>query len=201
MALVGVCFSIAFTFGPAIGAGLATITTVAANPFATAAGWSVLLIVTETAYLYFCLPETHPRLTKLVGTPASAAAGEATDRPAAKQEVSGDRRHSTEHDSPDTPQSRRQHTNKPALLNLTHFLFLLPFSGIEFSLPFVTAAIYSSISNTTASPSALNGRLLSVMGLIASLLQGTIVRRLPPLTTVKIGGLGDTDRKCTTERG
>ena len=38
MALVGVCFSIAFTFGPALGAALANVETIAANPFATAAG-------------------------------------------------------------------------------------------------------------------------------------------------------------------
>ena len=48
MALVGVCFSIAFTFGPALGAYLSTITSVAANPFATAAGFSLVLIVTES---------------------------------------------------------------------------------------------------------------------------------------------------------
>ncbi|KAI7590117.1 MFS general substrate transporter, partial [Hortaea werneckii] len=59
MAMVGACFSIAFTFGPALGAALAQVTSVAANPFATAAGVSLLLIVTETVYLYFALPETH----------------------------------------------------------------------------------------------------------------------------------------------
>ncbi|GAB1193163.1 hypothetical protein APSETT444_002366 [Aspergillus pseudonomiae] len=72
MALVGACFSIAFTCGPVLGAALSNITTVAANPFATAAGVSLLLIVVETLYLYLCLPETHPRLTKLTqATPQS----------------------------------------------------------------------------------------------------------------------------------
>ena len=60
MALVGVCFSIAFTFGPALGAALANVETVVANPFATAAGFSLFLIVVETLYLYFYLPETLP---------------------------------------------------------------------------------------------------------------------------------------------
>ena len=177
MALVGACFSIAFTFGPALGAALSSITTVAANPFATAAGFSLLLIVAETVYLYLCLPETHPRLTKLGSsskTPGTADAKDALeDKPAATS-------------SPE----KREYTNHPALLSLTHFLFLLPFSGIEFSLPFLTATIYSSMSTsatTTPSPSALNGRLLSVMGLLSSLLQGTLVRRLPTLLTVRIG--------------
>ncbi|KAI9924534.1 hypothetical protein ASPWEDRAFT_521489 [Aspergillus wentii DTO 134E9] len=169
MALVGACFSIAFTCGPALGAALSNITTVAANPFATAAGVSLLLIVVETVYLYFCLPETHPRLTKLRHSkPTEAAASENINNTSSTAK---------------TPAPRR-HTNKPSLLNFLHLLFLLPFSGLEFSLPFLTATFYAG---NKASPSALNGRLLSMMGLIASLLQGTVVRRLPPLVTVRAG--------------
>ncbi|GKZ83557.1 hypothetical protein AnigIFM56816_008652 [Aspergillus niger] len=172
MALVGACFSIAFTCGPALGAFLSNITTVAANPFATAAGVSLLLIVVETAYIYFCLPETHPRFTKLTHTSSTTTS-------ASKPSTSA---------STSTPK-HKQHTNNPAILNAIHFLFLLPFSGLEFSLPFLTATFYAS---SQASPSALNGRLLSMMGLIASLLQGTVVRRLPPLVTVRAGVLACT---------
>ncbi|GKZ22745.1 hypothetical protein AbraIFM66951_004241 [Aspergillus brasiliensis] len=172
MALVGACFSIAFTCGPALGAFLSNITTVAANPFATAAGVSLLLIVVETTYLYFCLPETHPRFTKLTHTSTTTTS-------ASKSSTST---------STSTPK-RKQHINNPAILNAIHFLFLLPFSGLEFSLPFLTATFYAG---SQASPSALNGRLLSMMGLIASLLQGTVVRRLPPLVTVRAGVLACT---------
>lgn len=167
MALVGACFSIAFTFGPALGAGLSSITTVAANPFATSAGVSLLLIVLETAYLWFYLPETHPRLTQLQHAKSDDATSKKNDSPGSKATA------------------KHTHTNNPGLLNALHLLFLLPFSGMEFSLPFLTATFYSA--NTKASPSALNGRLLSMMGLIASLLQGTVVRRLPPLATLRIG--------------
>ncbi|KAL7649507.1 hypothetical protein ACMYSQ_011356 [Aspergillus niger] len=172
MALVGACFSIAFTCGPALGAFLSNITTVAANPFATAAGVSLLLIVVEIAYIYFCLPETHPRFTKLTHTSSTTTS-------ASKPSTSA---------STSTPK-HKQHTNNPAILNAIHFLFLLPFSGLEFSLPFLTATFYAG---SQASPSALNGRLLSMMGLIASLLQGTVVRRLPPLVTVRAGVLACT---------
>ncbi|KAL2845444.1 major facilitator superfamily domain-containing protein [Aspergillus pseudoustus] len=168
MALVGACFSIAFTCGPALGAFLSSVTTVKANPFATAAGVSLLLIVLETVYIYACLPETHPRLTKLSQTPS-------TPDTLAKD---------TKSPSLATPKATRKHINNPMTLNILHLLFLLPFSGMEFSLPFLTATFYT---NSTASPSALNGRLLSAMGLIASLLQGSIVRRLPPLLTVRMG--------------
>ncbi|KAK5382372.1 hypothetical protein LTR20_005994 [Exophiala xenobiotica] len=157
MALVGACFSVAFTFGPALGAALASVTTVAANPFATAAGVSLLLIVLETVYLYYALPETRPP------TKEPASDSDSKSRPAG---------------------NALKHTNKPALLNAIHFLFLLPFSGLEFSLPFlITSVLYPD----HASPSKLNGRLLGFVGLIASLLQGSIVRRLPPLTVVRVG--------------
>lgn len=155
MAKVGACFSIAFTFGPALGAWLASITTFSANPFATAAGFSLFLIVVETIYLYLQLPETRPDLS------AKDAASKS------KKAV--------------TP---KPHTNEPYLLNIVHLLFLLPFSGMEFSLSFlITSVLYPD----HPSPSKLNGRLLGFIGLVASLLSGAVVRRLPPLTNVKLG--------------
>ncbi|KAI0850726.1 MFS general substrate transporter [Daldinia vernicosa] len=150
MALIGACFSIAFTFGPALGAYLSSIATVAANPFATAAGVSLSLIVVETIYLYFALPETLPSQTEKK-TSKTATKPIAVTR-----------------------------TNSHFLLNLVHFSFLLFFSGMEFSLPFMTYDLFQYNS-------AQNGRLLGFVGLIASILQGGVTRRLPPLLTVRIG--------------
>lgn len=156
MALIGACFSIAFTFGPALGAWLSTISTVAANPFATAAGVSLLLIVTETVYLYFTLPETLPALTRTKEEKLAAANGQPTKT---------------------APVTR---TNSHFLLNFVHFSFLLFFSGMEFSLPFMTFDLFSYTSGK-------NGRLLGYVGLVASILQGGVTRRLPPLTSVRLG--------------
>jgi MFS family permease len=164
MALVGACFSIAFTFGPLLGAGLSTVQIVADNPFIAAALVSLALILLETTYLWACLPETHPRLTTLT------------------QETETEEKSKVQEKSNST--GPREHTNNPAILNAIHFLFLLPFSGLEFSLPFLTTTLYAG---STTSPAALNGRLLSLMGLIASVLQGTVVRRLPPLVTMRAG--------------
>ncbi|EGD96278.1 tetracycline transporter [Trichophyton tonsurans CBS 112818] len=178
MALVGACFSVAFTIGPAIGAALSSITIFAANPFATAAACSLFLIVTETIYIYFCLPETHPRLASK------------TYKPATRGDISGKEHDSKPGANRPSIEAPRSHTNNPFLLNIAHFLFLLPFSGLEFSLPFITASLYetSLAANAgAASLSSLNGRLLSVMGLLASILQGGVTRRLPPLLTVRIG--------------
>lgn len=156
MALVGVCFSIAFTFGPALGAALANVETVAANPFATAAGFSLFLIVAETTYLYFCLPETLP----------SSRAPLATDELESKTKAE--------------QQQQPSRTNSHILLNFTHFMFIFFFSGMEFSLPFMTYDLF-------AYSSSQSGRLLGFMGLIAAILQGSVTRRLHPLKVVQLG--------------
>ena len=156
MALVGACFSIAFTFGPALGAALANVSTVAANPFATAAAFSLFLIVTETLYLYLYLPETLP------SSRARAA-------------ING----STTKEKPISTKGPTR-TNSHLLLNFTHFIFILFFSGMEFSLPFMTYDLFGYTSSQS-------GKLLGFMGLIASILQGSVTRRLHPLRVVQIG--------------
>lgn len=159
MALVGACFSVAFTVGPALGAWLASWTTVSQNPFAAAAGFSLFLIVAETLYLYKCLPETLPQRP----SPSPAGVGAAANG----------KPHETAKDT-------RLNANPTWLLNLTHFLFVLNFSGMEFSLPFMTYDLFSYTS-------ARNGRLLGYLGLVASILQGGFVRRMHPLAVVRTG--------------
>lgn len=173
MALIGICFSVSFTFGPALGAWLGSISTVAANPFATAAGFSLFLIVTETIYLYAYLPETLPSKVASAEISKPPAATKPTTRSASKSAEA-------EPSSPPSGDAALQRTNSHFILNLTHFAFILFFSGMEFSLPFMTYDLFSYTS-------ALNGRLLGYMGLVASLLQGGVTRRLPPLLSVRIG--------------
>jgi len=155
MALVGVCFSIAFTFGPALGAYLSTLQVMTTNPFAMAAGFSLFLIVTETIYLYISLPETLP-----AATPPSNGTTNGHAKPAAPKAL--------------------VRTNSHTLLNATHFTFILFFSGMEFSLPFMTYDLFSYQAKDS-------GKLLGFIGLVASLLQGSVVRRMHPLKVVQMG--------------
>ncbi|CAK7273150.1 hypothetical protein SEPCBS57363_005508 [Sporothrix epigloea] len=161
MALIGVCFSVAFTFGPALGAWLSTIAVIKTNPFAAAAGFSLFLIVAETVYLYFCLPETLP--------------GKAVEAGATEKVTS-----TSEEVLATSSKTTQLRTNSHSRLNAVHFLFLLFFSGMEFSLPFMTYDLFGYTA-------AKNGRLLGFVGLVASVLQGGVTRRIPPLLSVRIG--------------
>lgn len=156
MALVGAAFSVAFTFGPALGAALANVTSVQANPFATAAGFSLFLIVVETIYLYYALPETLPQAQQENGSASEKAVGD--------------------------NKVKHQRTNSHLLLNFTHFIFVFFFSGMEFSLSFMTYDLF-------AYSSPQNGKLLGFIGLVASILQGGVTRRLKPLRVVQLGVL------------
>ncbi|KLP00332.1 Uncharacterized protein Y057_3434 [Fusarium fujikuroi] len=133
MALIGACFSIAFTFGPGLGAWLSTFSTFTANP----------------------LPETLPSLR-------GAQAKDGGKKKAIPKAI--------------------ERTNSHFLLNAIHFVFLLFFSGMESSLSFMTYELFSFTSGK-------NGRLLGYVGLVASILQGGVTRRLPPLMSVRIGTL------------
>ncbi|KAE9978467.1 hypothetical protein EG328_001465 [Venturia inaequalis] len=196
MALVGACFSIAFTFGPALGAALSNITTFAANPFATAAGFSLLLIVTETAYLYFCLPETLPVSEEWMSDDEPKTNGHINGNAngfpqpngkATRVKSFGRDKSPARGKNPARQTSRDKSIHKPVvrtnshtILNLTHFSFILFFSGMEFSLPFMTWDLFQYTSSQS-------GRLLGFIGLIASLVQGGFVRRFHPLRVVQTG--------------
>jgi len=162
MALVGACFSIAFTFGPALGAYLSRVKSIKDNPFGTAAGFSLFLIVVETIYLWIALPETLPAKVQ--------------------KEVSGirDAKGTINGKLVNRSAQRPGRTNSHLILNATHFLFIVFFSGLEFSLTFLTSDLFGYDSSK-------NGRLLGFMGLIAAILQGGVTRRMHPMLVVRVG--------------
>ena len=78
-----------------------------------------------------------------------------------------------------TPKNQNR-TNSHWILNSTHFIFILFFSGMEFSFPFMTYDLF-------AYSSSQSGKLLGFIGFIASILQGSVTRRLHPLRVVQLG--------------
>ncbi|KAJ2781271.1 hypothetical protein H4R18_002992 [Coemansia javaensis] len=150
MALVGIAFAVGFTLGPSIGAYFARLlplepASAAYAPFAAAALFSLALLVAESLYLYINLPETLGYNNGSSSNRAPAAA-EAKKPPKTAR----------------PPVLRR--------LNALHFAYLFFFSGMEYTLTFLTHDRFG-FSN------AQQGRLLGFIGVVSTLLQGGWVRR------------------------
>lgn len=155
-ALVGIAFAIAFTIGPALGAyfasfDLSTISPALVKygvyPFSSPALVALVLLSFEVLYIIAYLPETYNLRRKEQVTDGKAVEQTGTE----------------------ASQTSRQLSNLK-ILNAIHALHLFIFSGMEFTLVFLTFDIfdYTNIQQ---------GKLLGFIGIMSSLIQGGYVRR------------------------
>ncbi|KAG8695662.1 hypothetical protein FRC09_009009 [Ceratobasidium sp. 395] len=146
---VGIAFSICFTIGPPIGAYFSMHPFPLAfardmNIYATPAILTLILLLVETAFLAVFLPETR-------GT-----------EPVEEEGVSARGRY-----------ERLSLGERKLLLKelgTLHFSFLSLFSGVEFTLTFLSFDLLDWNNSQ-------NGRLLGLIGIFSALLQGGYVRR------------------------
>jgi MFS family permease len=152
MALIGVAFGVGFIFGPLLGGFAAQFNLLDAfpglaawgiNPFSVAALVSLGLTIINLFWVYRCFPET------LTMAEPEERAGEAIKR----------------WGRGDTPAIDRA--------NLTYFLFILAFSGLEFTITFFAVERF-------AFTPWQNGLLFLYIGFLLIVVQGGIVRRLGP---------------------
>lgn len=143
LAVVGIAFALGFTFGPPMGAYLMTVPDVifTSNPYANPALLSTLIIFLEIVFLYLYLPET-----KHFSVERGAKAGKAT------------------------ASSSSAYSSSISSLSFLYFCFLLCFSGLEFTLPFLTFDIFNFSHSQ-------KGFLLFFIGILSAFLQG-FFRRL-----------------------
>eukprot|EP00835_Amoeboradix_gromovi_P007098 NODE_1059_length_1622_cov_0.196323.p1 type:complete len:417 gc:universal NODE_1059_length_1622_cov_0.196323:1463-213(-) len=134
LALVGIAFSIGFTFGPGMSAYVASKEPVYENVFANASLFSLIMLILETVFLFFALEETRLAVS---------------DK------------------SKESPKNTHFQQNSLAFI---HFMFLLIFSGMEFTVTFLTFERFQFTS-------IQQGKLLGTIGIIAAALQGGFVRR------------------------
>ncbi|KPV73302.1 uncharacterized protein RHOBADRAFT_55064 [Rhodotorula graminis WP1] len=186
LALVGAAFSLAFTAGPSIGAYLSQRAfgpgsviavprilglgggEVQLNAYAVPAAMTVVLLAFETAYLWARLPETRGWTTAATARDDKADSTSSSISPAPPKPSSP---------APSfAPRPLADPAARLAHLSTTHLLFLFCFSGAEFTLCFLTHALFSA-SN------AQNGRLLGFIGLVSAALSGGYVRRLKGTTS------------------
>ncbi|KAL7419582.1 hypothetical protein Q5752_005494 [Cryptotrichosporon argae] len=143
LALVGIAFSVCFTLGPSLGAYFASRSPPALagyNIYAVPALITLVLLILETVYLAAKLPETR-------WTPKAKDAAE-------KKRAA---------------ESAETRLRRLRALGRIHGLFLLFFSGAEFTLTFLTYDLF-------AATNAENGRLLSYIGVLSAVLQARHVR-------------------------
>ncbi|KAJ2079412.1 hypothetical protein H4R24_003804 [Coemansia sp. RSA 988] len=167
MALVGIAFAVGFTIGPSVGAYFARLPLESSGassgnvftyaPFATAALFSLALLLTESLYLYIQLPETlHFGRNQI---PAS------------------DSQKNHHNKLKSASQTTLKHSNGTHVqmvlrrLNLLHFAYLFFFSGMEYTLTFLTHDLFHFTN-------AQQGKLLGFIGISSTLLQGGWVRRI-----------------------
>lgn len=176
LALVGAAFSLAFTVGPSVGAYLSQRAfapggvvqlpfwnrEMRVNAYAVPAAMTLVLLLVETVYLWACLPESRGWQT---GDNATAGADEPPSSAPSRDPSSPETPPST------IPPSLADPSARLSTLSTTHLLFLFCFSGAEFTLTFLTHALFR-FSN------ASNGRLLGFVGLVSAALSGGYVRRL-----------------------
>ncbi|KAL1722423.1 major facilitator superfamily-domain-containing protein, partial [Schizophyllum commune] len=166
LAYVGIAFAICFCIGPPIGAYFASasfphiFSSIELNIYAVPAALTLVLLLVETAFIYVALPETRGK-GLAVETPAGkgkAAAGKSTTA------------------TPTRPKTTVEHRlSTLARLRRQHFLFLCLFSGVEFTLTFLTFDLFDWTN-------AQNGALIGSIGILSALLQGGYVRRAMPKT-------------------
>ncbi|KAJ7068387.1 major facilitator superfamily domain-containing protein [Mycena amicta] len=160
LAHVGIAFAICFCIGPPIGAYFATrplpasFNTWGLNVYVVPAAITLILLVAETLFLALALPETRGRR---VVSPSEKTNGATPSKPVKKASV-----------------EQRLKTLKT--LRWLHFLFLGVFSGVEFTLTFLTFDLFDWNNRQ-------NGALIGSIGIVSALLQGGYVRR----ATSKIG--------------
>jgi MFS family permease len=162
LAYVGIAFAVCFCIGPPIGAYIASrpvpdsVNTwgLELNVYAVPAALTLVLLVAETIFLMVALPETR-------GKAPRAVTGDKDKKKSASDVAANFQR---------SPELRLK--TLKALRKL-HFMFLGVFSGIEFTLTFLTYDLFDWSNKQ-------NGMLLGSIGVMSALLQGGYVRRAIP---------------------
>ncbi|KAL2912236.1 hypothetical protein HK105_208304 [Polyrhizophydium stewartii] len=163
LAWVGISFALGFTVGPPLGAYCTKfdlqemLPSLPVNRYSSPALFAFILIVIETIYLFRYLPETS---RCVLSDEVSSTAP-----PLKAQTSEGSRPPLRSRTAPE------QSARRLAVLSLVHFVFLFAFSGMEFTLTFLT---YDRFDFSHGQ----QGRLLAYMGVLSALIQGAYVRRV-----------------------
>uniref|UniRef100_A0A1A8S3G5 Major facilitator superfamily domain-containing protein 10 n=2 Tax=Nothobranchius rachovii TaxID=451742 RepID=A0A1A8S3G5_9TELE len=164
MAMIGVAFSLGFTVGPLMGAYFAISSRTSGNVFfQTPALLALAFSAADLLFIWLMLPETLPKDVKT----STSGRGDSWDllSPLSLFHFSAVTR------TKDPPSKDRM--QKLQVLGLVYFCYLFLFSGLEFSLSFLTHQRFHFTSMQ-------QGQMFFFIGVIMALIQGGYARRIKP---------------------
>nr|XP_015828731.2 major facilitator superfamily domain-containing protein 10 [Nothobranchius furzeri] len=164
MAMIGVAFSLGFTVGPLMGAYFAISSRTSGNVFfQTPALLALAFSAADLLFIWLMLPETLPNDVKT----STSGCGDSWDllSPLSLFHFSAVTR------TKDPPSEDRM--QKLQVLGLVYFCYLFLFSGLEFSLSFLTHQRFQFTSMQ-------QGKMFFFIGVIMALIQGGYARRIKP---------------------
>ncbi|XP_055056739.2 major facilitator superfamily domain-containing protein 10 [Misgurnus anguillicaudatus] len=165
MAMIGVAFSLGFTLGPLMGAYFALRLKDGEMFYQGPAMLAVLFSLADLLFIFFTLPETLQKDNKgSSGTPGIQQSGDLL-HPAALFNFTAVTR------TENPPSEQRMQNLKR--LGLVYFTYLFLFSGLEFTLSFLTHQRFQFSSMQ-------QGKMFFFIGITMAVIQGGYARRIKP---------------------
>ncbi|XP_028313387.1 major facilitator superfamily domain-containing protein 10 [Gouania willdenowi] len=165
MAMIGVAFSLGFTVGPLMGAYMALSSRRDGGEFyQTPAVLALVFSAADLLFIWLMLPETLTGNVKASSTESSSRSRDLLS-PLSLFHFSAVAR------TTDPPSIERMHRLR--VLGLVYFCYLFLFSGLEFTLSFLTHQRFQFTSMQ-------QGKMFFFIGVIMALIQGGYARRIKP---------------------
>uniref|UniRef100_A0A8C2U6J5 Major facilitator superfamily domain containing 10 n=1 Tax=Coturnix japonica TaxID=93934 RepID=A0A8C2U6J5_COTJA len=165
MAMIGVAFSLGFTLGPMIGAYLAMETEKGEVFYLRSALLALTFAAADLIFIFFLLPETLPKEKRVSSVTSGFQAAADLLSPLALF------RFSAVTQGKEAPSDQNLQNLK--LLGLAYFLYLFLFSGLEYTLSFLTHQRFQFSSMQ-------QGKMFFFIGITMAVIQGGYARRIKP---------------------
>ncbi|NXI45778.1 MFS10 protein, partial [Galbula dea] len=171
MAMIGVAFSLGFTLGPMIGAYLAMETEKGEVFYLRSALLALAFAVADLIFIFFLLPETLPEGKRVSTVTSGFQAAVDLLSPLALFQFSAVTR------GKESPSEKNLQSLK--ILGLVYFLYLFLFSGLEYTLSFLTHQRFQFSSMQ-------QGKMFFFIGITMAVIQGGYARRIKPGNEIRV---------------
>ncbi|KAG9479551.1 hypothetical protein GDO78_011530 [Eleutherodactylus coqui] len=170
MAMIGVAFSLGFTIGPMVGAYFAMNTTNGELFYIRPALLALLLAVIDLIFIFLLLPETLPKENRVSSIIFGFQGVSDLLSPVSLFHFSAVTR------GKDRP--TQESLQNLRVLGLVYFLYLFLFSGLEYTISFLTHQRFQFSSMQ-------QGKMFFFIGITMAVIQGGYARRIKPGNEVK----------------